>query len=132
MLTNIKASRMCLKYKETTEKTRKAKMTSSHITNTTTSTLHHDKEETKGINIIILCYKKSIGKQTATNPTKNTPNCKYFVTILRANAKSIVRMQLHKTVINCSKQRHFKPSIHHYPAPNATVTNKIFVKTSYN
>lgn len=39
MKTNIKASRICLKYKETTEKTKKAKITSSHITKTTTSTL---------------------------------------------------------------------------------------------
>lgn len=38
--TNIKASWMCLKYKETAEKTRKAKIISSHITKTTTSTLH--------------------------------------------------------------------------------------------
>lgn len=40
MLTNIIASRICLKYNETAEKTRKARMTSSHITNITTSTLH--------------------------------------------------------------------------------------------
>lgn len=41
--TNTKASWMCLKYKETTEKTKNAKITSSHITKTTTSTLHHNK-----------------------------------------------------------------------------------------
>lgn len=40
MLTKIIASRICLKYNETAEKTRKARMTSSHITNITTSTLH--------------------------------------------------------------------------------------------
>lgn len=38
-ITKIKASRICLKYKETAEKTRKARITSSHITKTTTSTL---------------------------------------------------------------------------------------------
>lgn len=43
MQTNTKASWMCLKYKETTEKTKNAKITSSHITKTTTSTLHHNK-----------------------------------------------------------------------------------------
>jgi hypothetical protein len=47
MKTNIKASRICLKYKETTEKTKKAKITSSHITKTTTSTLHHTKSKQK-------------------------------------------------------------------------------------
>lgn len=43
--TKTKASRMCLKYKETAEKTRKARITSSHITNTTTSTLEEEKLE---------------------------------------------------------------------------------------
>ncbi|CAL1355412.1 unnamed protein product [Linum trigynum] len=38
--TKMKASRMCLKYKDTAEKTRKARTTSSHMTNMTTSTLH--------------------------------------------------------------------------------------------
>lgn len=45
MHTKIKASRIRLKYKETAEKTRKARMTSSHITNTTTSTLEEVKLE---------------------------------------------------------------------------------------
>ncbi|PON60585.1 hypothetical protein PanWU01x14_151970 [Parasponia andersonii] len=40
MHTKINARRKCLKYKETAEKTKKAKMTSSHITKITTSTLH--------------------------------------------------------------------------------------------
>lgn len=70
MQTNTKPSRMCLKYKETAEKTRKAKMKSSHITKTTTSTLHSGKEEIKGIKIIILCYPKQINKQAEINPTK--------------------------------------------------------------
>lgn len=39
MHTRIKASCICLKYKETAEKTRKANITSSHITKATTSTL---------------------------------------------------------------------------------------------
>jgi hypothetical protein len=39
MHTKINASRICLKYKETAEKTKNAMTTSSHITNTTTSTL---------------------------------------------------------------------------------------------
>lgn len=56
MQTKIKASRMCLKYRETTENTKKAKIISSHITKTTTSTLHHKKEETKDIIITMLCY----------------------------------------------------------------------------
>lgn len=42
MLTKIIASRICLKYNETAEKTRKARMTSSHITNITTSTLEEE------------------------------------------------------------------------------------------
>lgn len=39
MQTRINASRICLKYKETAEKTKNAMIKSSHITNTTTSTL---------------------------------------------------------------------------------------------
>lgn len=39
MHTKIKASCICLKYRETAEKTRKARITSSHITKMTTSTL---------------------------------------------------------------------------------------------
>ena len=39
--TRINARRMCLKYKETAENTKKARITSSHITNITTSTLQH-------------------------------------------------------------------------------------------
>nr|KYP64805.1 hypothetical protein KK1_019413 [Cajanus cajan] len=64
MQTKKKASRMCLKYKETTEKTKKAKITSSHITKTTTSTLHHNKEETRYIIITKLCYSKSNDKHS--------------------------------------------------------------------
>jgi hypothetical protein len=39
----MKASRICLKYRETAEKTRNARITSSHITKITTSTLHPEK-----------------------------------------------------------------------------------------
>ncbi|KAF1893581.1 hypothetical protein Lal_00002074 [Lupinus albus] len=41
--TNIKASWLCLKNKESTERTRNAKTAISHMTKTTTSTLHHNK-----------------------------------------------------------------------------------------
>lgn len=41
----IKASCMCRKYKDTAEKTKKARITSSHITKTTTSTLEEPKLE---------------------------------------------------------------------------------------
>jgi len=50
MHTRINASRICLKYKETAEKTKNAMIKSSHITNTTTSTLQAytgQREETK-------------------------------------------------------------------------------------
>lgn len=43
MHTKIKASLKCLKYKETAENTKKARMTNSHNTNTTTSTLRPNK-----------------------------------------------------------------------------------------
>lgn len=39
MHTKINARRICLKYKETAENTKKARMTSSHITKITTSNL---------------------------------------------------------------------------------------------
>ncbi|KAJ6414359.1 hypothetical protein OIU84_007054 [Salix udensis] len=50
MHTKMNASRVCLKYKETAEKTRNAMITSSHITNTTTSILQENtgqREETR-------------------------------------------------------------------------------------
>ncbi|KAJ6680947.1 hypothetical protein OIU74_019431 [Salix koriyanagi] len=50
MHTRINASCICLKYKETAEKTRNAMIKSSHITNNTTSTLQAytgQREETK-------------------------------------------------------------------------------------
>lgn len=46
-LTRINASFRCVKYNETTEKTRSAKITSSHITNMTTSALHQGKRRRK-------------------------------------------------------------------------------------
>lgn len=45
MHTKIKASLKCLKYKETAENTKKARMTNSHNTKTTTSTLEEERLE---------------------------------------------------------------------------------------
>ena len=47
MQTKMIASFICLKYNETAENTRKAKMISSHITKITTSTLHSWKAKGK-------------------------------------------------------------------------------------
>lgn len=47
MHTKINARRICLKYKETAENTKKARMTSSHITKITTSNLHQEWERKK-------------------------------------------------------------------------------------
>lgn len=67
MQTNINASRMCLKYKETAEKTRKAIMTSFHITKTTTSTLHQEEKNKQKSSIIyrlgFVCKEKIIQKK---------------------------------------------------------------------
>lgn len=53
MHNKINARRTCLKYKETAEKTKKAIMTSSHITKITTSTLHPEMERKKVQNIML-------------------------------------------------------------------------------